>query len=195
MKLPGRVIAIALTVAYPFFVFFALVQCNASPRIISLALLVVCVIQFVAFTTKRKNPGQSMLPVILRSAGAAMVIILVLLTNSEWSVRLYPVVVSLSLLSAFVITLFRPPAMILRFALLQKPSLKDSDEYPAVESYCIKVTVIWCCFFVLNALIAMWTTFFASSFVWSIYNGFVSYILIGVLLVGEYIYRRVKLKK
>jgi hypothetical protein len=98
-------------------------------------------------------------------------------------------------LAAFGSTLFAPPVMIFRFATLQDKSIKGSLAEKRIAAYCRKVTWVWCGFFVLNGSIAFYTVFFASDALWSIYNGGISYILIGILFAGEFIVRKMTDKK
>jgi uncharacterized membrane protein len=42
----------------------------------------------------------------------------------------------------------------------------------------------------LNGAIALYTALFASMAQWSFYNGFLAYLLMGVLFAGEYCARR-----
>ena len=51
------------------------------------------------------------------------------------------------------------------------------------------VTKVWCGFFVANGLAALGTALWASPKVWSLYNGVVAYLLMGVLFAGEYLVR------
>ncbi len=116
-------------------------------------------------------------------------------TNSSIYIKLYPVFMNGALLAAFGSTLFAPPTMIFRFATLQDKSIKGSLAEKRIEAYCRKVTWIWCGFFVLNGGIAFYTVFFASDALWSIYNGGISYILIGILFAGEFLVRKMTDKK
>ena len=52
------------------------------------------------------------------------------------------------------------------------------------------MTIVWCCFFIINGGIAAYTTFFCSREVWALYNGGISYALMGTLFVVEYIIRK-----
>ena len=94
------------------------------------------------------------------------------------------------LLGAFGLTLFHPPSMIYRFAVLQDKSIPSSPGENRISKYCRKVTIVWVTFFVFNGSIAALTIFSGSDVLWSIYNGGVSYILIGLLFAGEFIVRK-----
>ena len=74
--------------------------------------------------------------------------------------------------------------MIERFARIQEP---DLDHEGVI--YTRKVTIAWCLFFLSNGLIALYTVFYSSIEIWTLYNGFVSYILMGLFFAVEYLIR------
>lgn len=107
-----------------------------------------------------------------------------LLKDHAW-LKMYPVFMSVGAGIIFATTLIKPPSMIERFARLVEPDLPESGVI-----WTRKVTIIWCVFFVINAVIALYTVIFAPMKVWVIYNGFISYILMGILFLGEFILRK-----
>ena len=106
------------------------------------------------------------------------------LKDHAW-LKLYPVFMSVGALIIFAMTLVKPTTMIERFARLAEPNLP-----PEGVIWTKKVTIVWCGFFVVNAVIALVTVLFTSTKIWVLYNGFISYLLMGVLLLGEYFLRR-----
>ncbi len=99
--------------------------------------------------------------------------------------RLYPVLVNLALLVWFTSSLYFPPPVVERLARLKEPDL------PAhAITYTRKVTKLWCIFFLLNGSVALYTSLFSSLSVWTFYNGFLAYCLMGMLGAGEYLVRR-----
>ena len=104
--------------------------------------------------------------------------------------KLYSVAISATFLVVFGSTLFFGPNIIFRFAALADKSIIGSSYENQVKSYCKKVTIAWCCFFIINGFIAAYTTFFCSREVWAIYNGGISYALMGTLFVVEFIIRK-----
>jgi uncharacterized membrane protein len=54
---------------------------------------------------------------------------------------------------------------------------------------------VWCVFFSLDAVVAAITVFWASKLIWGIYNGGVTYILMGGIFAGQYIIIKVIEKK
>ena len=105
--------------------------------------------------------------------------------NSEVLLRLYPASISAGLLLLFATTLVRPPSMVERIALVSEPNLP-----PEGVRYTHRVTTVWCVFFVANGSAAAYTALWASREVWVLYNGFIAYLLIGALLLGERLVRR-----
>lgn len=103
-------------------------------------------------------------------------------TQNEQILLYYPVLVTLCALFFFAQSLTTTP-MIERFARLAHPDLPAEGVL-----WCRRVTQVWCGFFLLNASIALWTTT-QSQAIWTLYNGCISYILMGVLFVGEYLLR------
>ncbi|MFH7765893.1 septation protein IspZ [Acinetobacter sp. BSP-28] len=107
-----------------------------------------------------------------------------ILKDHAW-LKLYPVFMSVGACMIFASTLIHPPSMIERFARLAEPDLPEAGVI-----WTRKVTMVWCGFFILNALIALATVLFASMQTWVLYNGFISYVLMGLLLLGEFILRK-----
>ena len=70
-----------------------------------------------------------------------------------------------------------------------------------VNKYCKKVTIVWCAFFIINGSIAAYTALhnFGSeelnNKIWSIYNGGISYVLMGLLFIVELFIRKIVDKK
>lgn len=125
---------------------------------------------------------------------AAAVIVCVVKGSLSY-VKFYPVLINLVFLFAFGITLFFPPVMIFRFATLQDKTIKGSFGEKYVESYCRKVTIAWCGFFIFNGSVSVFTIIHGSDFLWTVYNGCVSYILIGIFFMGELAVRKMAQKK
>jgi len=108
------------------------------------------------------------------------------LAPAKW----YPVLVSAVFLAAFAASFFKPPVMIFRFALLMDKTIRGSLKEKRVEAYCRRVTVIWCAFFALNGGAAALTVLSGSDKLWLLYNGCLSYILMGILFLGELMVRQ-----
>ncbi|MDR1818409.1 MAG: hypothetical protein LBR07_09660 [Puniceicoccales bacterium] len=96
----------------------------------------------------------------------------------------YPVAVNALFLGVFATSLLRPPSVCERLALLMRPDLPAAG-----AAYARNVTRVWCAFFVLNGAAALATCLHGDLALWTLYNGAVSYALIGALFAGEYLVR------
>jgi uncharacterized membrane protein len=170
---------VALKVAYPVMILCAWRW--DSPRYIGAALFALLWLQRWAgtgtFATSLRQLSTTdwWVAGLLSCASAGIV-----LSGSEL------LLVNLGLLVAFGATLARGPSMIEKFARMGNPALGTH----AVR-YTRRVTQMWCVFFVLNGAFSAYTALFWSRAAWSLYNGAIAYGLIGVLLVGEIVWRYV----
>lgn len=162
-----------VTVSYPLAIYFSLG--HFEPRWIALILLSVAVMR--ALTSPEKFWRYA--------AGAALILALLsMYLNQATPLKLYPVIVSATLLSVFAISLWHPPSVIERLARLQDPNLPEQ-----AVAYTKKVTAVWCFFFLVNGAIALFTALYASDKIWALYNGLISYCLMGLLFAGEWLIR------
>jgi len=162
-----------VTILYPIAIYFSLGR--IEPRWIALLLLFVAVMRALASPEKFWR----------YAAGAAFVLALLsMYLNHATPLKLYPVIVSATLLTVFTISLWHPPSVIERLARLQDPGL-PVEAIP----YTRKVTIIWCVFFAVNGSIAFLTALYASDRIWALYNGLISYCLMGALFAGEWLVR------
>jgi uncharacterized membrane protein len=119
------------------------------------------------------------------AAGALLLSALSLWGNALMPLKLYPVLVNAVMGALFAVSLWRPPSAIERLARLREPDLP-----PAGVAYTRRVTQVWCVFFALNGSVALATAGWASDEVWLLYNGFLSYLLMGALMGAEWLVRR-----
>ena len=113
-----------------------------------------------------------------------LAIVTSLFTDSDIGFKLYPLMVNFAMLAVFAYSYFKPPTVIETFARLQDPNLPEH-----AVGYTRKVTLVWCGFFIINASISLYTALYCSFKVWTIYNGFIAYILIGSLCAVEFVVR------
>ena len=100
------------------------------------------------------------------------------------AMRFYPVLMSLGIGALFGFTLFYPPSLIERFARIREPDLPLEKIH-----HCRRVTIVWTVFSLFNASIAGWASLWGSIELWSLWTGLISYIMMGVLFVGEFVVR------
>ena len=174
MKYIFRGILIIFFVLYPFIVGWSL----SHGQFVWVSGLLV-VLGIVRLMSAKKDPMLPLMTGLAILCGGLSLI----LKEHAW-LKLYPVGMSLGALLIFTLTLYKPPSMIERFARLVEPDLPESG-----VQWTRKVTMVWCVFFSLNATIALATVFAPTQF-WVIYNGCVSYVLMGLLFLGEFILRK-----
>ena len=97
--------------------------------------------------------------------------------------KYYPPVVNFCFFIIFFSSIFQEKTIIQQIALSVEP---DANEH--VMRYTRILTYIWSAFMFLNFLISL-ATVFMSKEIWTIYNGIISYILVGMFFVIEYIVR------
>jgi len=97
----------------------------------------------------------------------------------------YPVFMSGTFSVTFGWSLLKNQSLIERLAARFEPSPTD----PA-RLYMRRVTCIWCIFLCLNTVASLYTIFAADINLWTFYNGFLSYVLMGILFMAEYIVRQ-----
>lgn len=161
---------------YPFLVYFGLLRFSAG-AVIWLVLAMLVLRMF--FVLRRGGLAQVLL------FGAVFVALAAIsLLDTETAVRFYPVAMSVGLAVLFGWSLLFPPTMIERLARLREPDLPVAG-----IRYTRKVTWLWLMFFLVNGSIAAWTVWFGSLEQWTLYNGFISYVAMGVLFAGEFLIR------
>lgn len=100
--------------------------------------------------------------------------------------KVLPVLIQLMLMAFFGRTLLKDkgPSLIERFVRLEFPEFP-----PGISEYCRQLTILWTSFFAFNAVMCVVLAIWGSDFWWTLYNGVFIYLMIGVLTVGEYVYR------
>jgi uncharacterized membrane protein len=168
---------------YPFAVYFGLKY--FSPTNLAFFLLAALLVRIVLLRRQlEKMPW--LLPATLLGMFA---IALSSFTETSMGFKLYPLGVNFAMLMVFGYSYFKPPTVIESLARLTE---KDFPEQAVV--YTQKVTLVWCLFFIANGLVSLYTALFLSFDTWLLYNGFLSYIFMGLLMGVEYLVR-IKVKK
>ncbi len=175
------ILSAIVLLAYPFAVYYGIDKFGLSIMGILLAVLFVLRI-FTASKTKLKEFKQ--LAITSGLIGITLIVLGVLFRSKGW-LLFYPVAVNACMLIVFANSLRQPQTIIERLARLQEPELPQSG-----IRYTRKVTQVWCLFFLLNGLTALYTCFLSME-VWTLYNGLISYILIGALFAIEWVVRQV----
>ena len=175
IQAPGLAVLGLLALCYPVLVYAGLQ--HLPPWLVGAGLL--------GLTGLRLAMSPRHSPFVVAGWLAAVALLGLLFISPLDGIRLYPVLVSLTLGAVFTASLIHPPSAIERIARLSEPTLS-----PAGVVYTRNVTIVWIAFFLLNASISTWTAVYASLATWTLYNGLVSYIAIGILFGAELLVRR-----
>lgn len=179
-RVAGGLVA-AVFIAYPLLVYAVLKA--TTVRWASLVLLL-GLLPIILRTTRTRDKRQLKRPLVL----VALVLALLAagsVVNSMQPLLFVPVVVNSSFLLGFGHTLISGPPLIERFARLQHPDLTTAE-----VRWCKQWTVVWCGFFALNIVVAAVLASLHELAWWTVYNGLVSYVIMGLLFSVEYVVRR-----
>lgn len=101
----------------------------------------------------------------------------------------YPLAVNFALFVAFILSLRKTPVI----EVLARLHYAELPE--AAKPYLRCVTKIWIVFFAGNGAVIALLSAMRWDTAWAIYTGVISYVLIGMLLGGEWLYRTFVMKK
>lgn len=172
----GVAAALAMAgIAYPFVVHAALGRVSAAWLALPLALLWLAR----GLTADAARPGARLLPAI----AVAFCVALATADSEAW-LRWYPVLVNGMMLALFGASLKSGRPVVEQLARLRHPDLP-----PEGVRYTRNVTRVWCGFFALNGSVAAALAAWGPWSWWTAYNGAVSYVLMGLLMAGEWLLR------
>ena len=165
-----------LTLLYPALVYFGL----AHLRPVTFAALLAALVLLHPLGVGPDERKLPTIPIAILLAYAVLVAIL----DSATLLRFYPVVINAIMFALFSHSLLSGVPLIEQIA-----RARGMEVPQHATGYLRRVTLVWCVFFVLNASIATYTALRSSWAVWTLYNGLISYLLIGALIVGEFVFR------
>lgn len=163
-----------VTVAYPVVVYLSLG--HFEPRWLALLLLAIALVRL---GLDRTLATWGVVAVALTLA------LLTWLGNALMPIKLYPVAVNAFMLVMFASTILHPPSAIERLARLSEPELPE-----VAIVYTRKVTLVWCAFFLLNGSMALATALWGTEAQWTLYNGAIAYVLMGLIAAVEWLVRK-----
>lgn len=114
-----------------------------------------------------------------------MLIIITLVHSTKCQLlRYYPVIANFSFFSLFFITSFMKEPIVQKLAKLIDAGLDEN-----ACNYLRRLNYVWAGFTFCNFLVSLYTVFLSEK-VWAVYNGCVSYLLVGTVFVIEYFVRQ-----
>lgn len=164
---------------YPLIIWYGLT--HLRPRQMALFILAI----LLPLAVRRFYRAQSAQRWVVAQAPAAaisLMLVSAILDDARFILAL-PVLVNILFLLSFSRTLSTQP-MAERYA-----RMVHADLSAAEIQHCRQVTVIWCCFFVVNGIAAAALALFAPFAWWAVYTGIIGYALMGLLFIAEYLVR------
>ena len=116
--------------------------------------------------------------ILCQSLGIGIAVLSCALIKPGILYLIYPVLMSFGTMLSFLYTLIKPPSMIERIARLNNTDL-DVDGV----IYTRNLTKVWVAFCGINTLISLATVIAGNVKIWFFYNGILSYVLMGILII------------
>ncbi|NND68204.1 MAG: hypothetical protein HKN19_11510 [Halioglobus sp.] len=174
-----KLVPAGLVALYPLIVLFGIQRFEL--HYLGFFLIALALLRLVALRGER---NQQALNLALSLVMILVVAYVLFSGNPDW-LRFYPVLVNTTMLVVFGWSLVHGIPMIERMARVTEPDLPER-----AVPYARKVTVMWCTFFLVNGLVALYTARWTSFEVWAWYNGAFAYALMAALFAGEWLVRQ-----
>jgi len=171
-----------LAIVYPFAIYFSVSY--LSPKVVTSLFVVVILARVflddIAWRWRALGVGVAVLLIAMHW----------FMKDDEASLRFYPVIVNVVMFILFAGSLIRKTPIIVFIA--RKRGLEVG---PHNLGYLRNLTIIWVGFFIFNIIVSTWTALYTSMDTWLLYNGFIVYVIMGVIAVAELVTRRVVQKR
>ena len=175
-----RIVIAVVGLAYPLLIYAGLVL--VGPRTLAAVAAVVLLAHAASGWRRwrRDDLARAAVPVLL-----VAVVLAVAAAIDDGRIFLFvPALVNGAMLIAFARTLVRGPSIVETFARLRHPEL-----LPGRAPYLRAVTAVWCGFFAVNIAVSLVLAVHGSLATWTLYNGLIAYLIVGLLLGAERVYR------
>lgn len=174
-----------MLLAWPFLIWFGLTYNSLHWLLPLMALLL-----FLRLHQARRQAGPLCLVTqIVSVTGIALCLVSGLL-KAHQLLLFYPVGVSFIMLTLFGGSLWSAAPIVERLARLRDPYLPEAG-----VRYTRRVTQVWCFFFIINGSVALFTALYGDMSLWTAWNGIISYLLMGMLMTGEWLVRQRIIKR
>lgn len=183
----------ALIILYPLLVFSALVIFKLNIRYLSLLLIVLSIAYI--FINRQNYHGRHPVfilisPAILFTIGS-LCFTLPFFIDSDYLykilLKIYPAMASIVFFIIMGTSIFIPPNLVYTMVNLFDKDLKINVDAGYYARYCHRCAIAWCLFFIVDAVISLITSFKASDLIWAIYNSGITYIIMALIFVVQYV--------
>ena len=181
LKILLKVFNTILIIIYPFIIYYCVLN-NLYTASVSILLFILAL---KLITGGKRNINNTLLLFLI---GCSLCILFILSKNFIF-LKLYPILVNILLLFTFGSTLFYGNRSLIEIIASLKTPKEEQDLF--FKNYCRHITIVWCIFFIFNGAIAAITAIWCSDKIWAFYTGFVSYFLIALMFLAEYVYRNI----
>lgn len=185
----GKFLVLLACMGYPWLVRSAFIAAQPAPVHLALALVPVLALGYWLVTRSRVRPAWA---ILLLLAAAAIIL---LGMQERWNLAVaYGIphaAINLFLLWFFGRTLVRGrEPLITRFARRLHETLA-----PEIEVYTRRVTLAWCVFFAAQIMLSILLFAYAPVSVWLLFISLLTFPLLALMFLGEYIYRVMRYPK
>ncbi len=168
------------TISFPFLIYY-LHRYTQSSQLVGWFILVISLLKLILYISEKGIKQVNHLWIYL----LVNAIILALVYSNFTTFHIFiPTIINGLLLANFSFSLLKERTIIELFARKQVENLSIPE-----VSYCRKLTIVWCCFFLINGSIPAYLGIKEHIGLWTIYTGLISYLLMGTLFFFEMTYR------
>jgi len=169
----------ALIIAYPLCCHFAVTRDEPSLQLLAILLL------GLGLTFRGLLQSSKMSWLIIVSLSAVLLMVF-LLEQARLILYLPPIALPLLVWSLFYRSLGPTQTPLVT----QIATSVHGELPPELQVYTRQVTAMWSCLFAAIAVLSVVLSLVASEAVWSLFTNFLNWAFIGILFVGEFIYRQ-----
>lgn len=180
------IVQVLLGIAYPILIFLSLTW--LEPREVAFVVLGLAALRLLSL--RRGAAVAFAKEVWIPVALVGVVALGTAIWNDPMGLLITPTLINAALLATFGTSLWAERPIVERFARLQAKDLSDAE-----VRYCRRVTKVWCGFFVANGSTALYFALARDVETWALFTGLISYLLVGMLFGGEYIYRHWRFRR
>lgn len=180
------IVQVLFGIAYPILIFLSLTW--LEPREVGFVVLGLAALRLLSL--RRGAAVAFAKEVWIPVALVGVVALGTAIWNDPMGLLITPTLINAALLATFGTSLWAERPIVERFARLQAKDLSDAE-----VRYCRQVTKVWCGFFVANGSTALYLALARDVETWALFTGLISYLLVGMLFGGEYIYRHWRFRR